>query len=159
MDYLDLLADPAYRHMLLNHVPVIGLAVALLVLATGLALQQRTSIYLGLVLIMLTTAVSLPVARFGDAAYPAIYDTLDGHGRAWLDHHTEIAEAWLPLLMANAALALLGLCLGVFKRQFLIPVSLVVLLVAIGSLLAASNIARSGGQIQHPEFRLQATPD
>ena len=34
---LELLADPAYRHVLLNHLPVTGLAVSFVVLASGAA--------------------------------------------------------------------------------------------------------------------------
>ena len=49
-----------------------------------------------------TAGAAWPVAQYGDAAYPAIYDGLDGHGRAWLDHHAEVAETWLPLLYATA---------------------------------------------------------
>ena len=158
MDYLDLLADPAYRHMLLNHVPVVGLAVALVALAAGLVLRQRVAIFIGLALVMLTSGMAFPIAQFGDAAYPAIYDTLNGHGRAWLDHHAEVAETWLPLLLGNAALALLAIGLGTQKKQLLNPAAILVLLMTVGSLVAVSSIARSGGQIQHPEFRLQATP-
>jgi hypothetical protein len=159
VDYLDLLADPAYRHMLLNHIPIVGLALAIVALATGLLMRERVAIFIGLALVMLTTGMALPISRFGDAAYPAIYDTLNGHGRAWLDHHAEVAETWLPLLLANAAFALLAIALGTLKKQLLIPMGILVLLLGLGSLAGASSIARSGGQIQHPEFRLQATPD
>lgn len=158
MDYLDLLADPAYRHMLLNHIPIVGLAVALVALAAGLLMRERVTIFIGLALVLVTTGMALPISRFGDAAYPTIYDTLNGHGRAWLDHHAEVAETWLPLLLANAALALLAMGLGTLKRNLLIPTAILVFIVALGSLAGASSIARSGGQIQHPEFRLQSTP-
>ncbi|MBK6512508.1 MAG: hypothetical protein IPG06_25725 [Haliea sp.] len=78
------LGDPAYRHVLLNHVPIIGLFVAFLVLSTGPVLRQTAVLFIGLVLVALTAGASIPVANYGDAAYPVIYDRLDGAGQKWL---------------------------------------------------------------------------
>jgi hypothetical protein len=155
---LDLLQDPAYRHMLLNHVPIIGLFTAFVVLAAGLAVRQSALMYTGLVLIALTAGASLPVARYGDAAYPAIYDTLDGHGRQWLDYHAELAETWLPLLYANAILAAAALLLVIARPTLLRWACVVVALVTLAGIVGASVVARSGGKIQHPEFRLTDPP-
>lgn len=159
MDVIDLLGDPAYRHILLNHLPIVGLAVSLLALLAGVVLRQHAITLLGLVLVALTAGSSLPVARFGDAAYPDIYDILDGHGRAWLDHHVDVAETWLPLLYANAVLAIVALVLGAVKRDLLLPSALLVVLVGAGALVSAGAIGSSGGRVQHPEFRLQDLPD
>lgn len=158
MDMLDLLQDPAYRHMLLNHVPIIGLFMAFVVLAAGLATQQTALLFTGLALVALTAGASLPVARYGDAAYPAIYDTLDGHGRDWLDYHAEIAETWLPLLYANAVLALVALVVCSARRRLLVWACTLVALVTLAGLAGASVVAWTGGKIQHPEFRLTDPP-
>ncbi len=158
MDFLDLLTDPAYRHVLFNHVPVVGLAVALLVLACGLVIRERATTLLGLALVALTAGASIPVVNFGDAAYPEIYDTLDGYGRAWLDHHAEVADAWAPLLYATAGLALAGFAAGVLRRALLAPAAALVLVIALGALGAAALIASSGGKVKHPEFRIETLP-
>lgn len=158
MDMLDLLQDPAYRHMLLNHIPIIGLFMALVVLVTGLVVRQTALQLTGLVLAALTAGASLPVANYGDAAYPAIYDTLDGHGRGWLDYHAELAETWLPLFYANAALAVIALVLGIVRPRLLRWASLLVALITLAGIVGASIVARSGGKIQHPEFRLSDPP-
>jgi len=158
VDLLDLLQAPAYRHMLLNHVPIIGLFMAWLVLATGLATRQASLLLTGLALIALTAGMSLPVARYGDAAYPAVYDTLDGSGQKWLDYHAELAETWLPLLYANAALALVALVLCIARPRLRQWVCVVVALVTLAGIGAAVAVARAGGKIQHPEFRLSDPP-
>ena len=155
---IDLLQDPAYRHMLLNHVPIIGLFMAFVVLATGLVLRQTALLFTGLALVTLTAGASFPVARYGDAAYPAIYDTLDGYGRDWLDYHAELAETWLPLLYANAGLALAALVLSIARPRLLVWTSVVVALVTIAAIVGAGVVAHSGGKIQHPEFRLTDPP-
>ena len=155
---LELLRDPAYRHVLLNHVPIIGLFMAFVVLSAGLATRQASLLFTGLALVALTAGTSLPVARFGDAAYPAIYDTLDSYGRDWLDYHAELAEAWLPLLYANAVLALLALIACALRPRLLRCACAVVALVTLAGLVGAGVVARSGGKIQHPEFRLGNPP-
>ena len=158
MDIIDLLQDPAYRHMLLNHVPIIGLFMALLVLGAGLAVRNAALMFTGLALVALTAGSSFLVARYGDAAYPAIYDTLDGHGRDWLDYHAELAETWLPLLYADAILAVLALVTCVLRPRLLSGASLVMALFTIAAIAGASVVAHSGGKIQHPEFRLGDPP-
>jgi len=158
MDMMDLLQDPAYRHMLLNHIPIIGLFMALVVLVTGLVARQTSLLFTGLVLVALTAGASLPVASYGDAAYPAIYDTLDGYGRNWLDYHAEVAESWLPLLYVNATLAVIAIVVGVVRPRLLQWASLLVALITLAGIGGASVVARSGGKIQHPEFRLSDPP-
>lgn len=158
MDWIDLLGNPAYRHMLLNHIPVVGLFMAFVVLATGLVTRQTALLFTGLVLVALTAGTSLPVANYGDSAYPEIFDGLDGHGRGWLDYHAELAECWLPLLYANAALALIALMLGALRPRLLLWSSLLIACVTLVSIGGASIVASAGGKIQHPEFRLSDPP-
>ena len=158
MDWLDLLADPAYRHMLLNHVPIIGLAMALLVLLIGLVLRQLPMQVTGLVLVAVTAGAAWPVAQFGDAAYPAIYDGLDGHGRAWLDHHAEVAETWLPVMYATCLAAVAVLVAGVVNKAVMAWGCILVLVMGCASFTGAAIVAKAGGQIKHPEFRLTDPP-
>jgi hypothetical protein len=158
MDLMDLLQDPAYRHMLLNHIPIIGLCMALVVLLAGLVLRQTALLITGLVLVALTAGTSLPVATYGDAAYPEVFDRLDGHGRAWLDYHAKVAETWLPLLYANAALAVIAIMVVAVRPGQGYWVSLLVAMLTLASIGGASIVASAGGKIQHPEFRISDPP-
>ncbi len=154
----ELLEDPAYRHILLNHLPVTGLAVALVVLAIGAALRQTAMLRVGLVLVALTAGASVLVSLSGDDAYPAVFEVLDGDGRAWLDYHTHLADTWLPVLYANAASAVIALGIGRARQQLFLPAALVVTLLTLVGIGAAGWIAEAGGKIKHPEFRLDDPP-
>lgn len=158
MDFIDLLNEPAYRHLLLNHVPIVGLFVAFVVLIAGLAVRQSALLFTGLVLVALTAGATIPVASYGDAAYPAIYDALDGDGRKWLDYHAELAETWVPVLIANAALAVIAVVAGVLRHRLLLWAALLVALVTVAGIAGTTLVASAGGKIQHPEFRLSDPP-
>ena len=156
---MELLHDPAYRHVLFNHVPTIGLIVAFAVLVVGVALRQTGMLCLGLVLVAVTAGSSIPVGVFGEDAYPAVFDELDGDGRAWLDYHTHLADTWLPILYVNAALALMALGIAVFRRSALLPAALLVTVVTVVGIGVAGWIGKAGGKIKHPEFRLEDPPE
>ncbi len=154
----ELLEDPAYRHILLNHLPITGLAISTVVLAIGALLREVAMLRLGFVLVAVTAGSSVLVEMSGDDAYPAVFDVLDGDGRAWLDYHTHLADTWLPILYANAVLALIAVGVGRARRPLLIPAAGVVLLLTLGGIAIGGWIAEAGGKIKHPEFRLDDPP-
>ena len=158
MDYFDLLGEPAYRHMLLNHIPIIGLSLALAVLLFGLLARQAALQFTGLVLVAVCAGASIPVSHYGDAAYPTVYDSLDRQGRGWLDYHAELADSWMPALYAATALAVIAIAAGMARRPLLPWAGLLVALVTLAGIVGAGTVARAGGQIQHPEFRLSDPP-
>jgi hypothetical protein len=156
---LELLEDPAYRHVLLNHLPIVGLAIAWLVLSWALVERRWSSTVFGLSLVALLSGSAIGVMSAGDAAYPDVFDSLDGPGREWLDYHTYLADRWGWLLYANAALAALAIVAGFVRARLRVIVGVLVLATTTVGLLAAAIIAEAGGKIRHPEFRLSDPPD
>ena len=155
---LELLEEPAYRHVLANHLPVTGLVVAWVVLVVAVAQRHRPTLFAALGLVALMAGSALPVVAAGEDAYPFVYDTLDGDGRAWLDHHAHLADTWAPILYANAALSLAAIGAGAWRAKLLRGLALGVALVTLGGLGAACVISEAGGKIAHPEFRLSEPP-
>lgn len=156
--WLELAGNPAYRHVLLNHLPITGLAFAAVVLAWGLFEDRWLSIVFGLALCLVTSASALLVMQSGDAAYPLLFEHLDGHGQAWLDHHVFLAERWGRLLPANAVLAAIALALGARRLAWRRRLGFAVLMTTLLSLAAATLIAETGGKIRHDEFRIANPP-
>ena len=154
----ELLEDPAYRHILSNHLPVTGLAFAWVVLVWGTVEGRWRSVCFGLSLVLMTSASAVFVMETGDDAYPAVYDMLDGTGRAWLDHHTLLADQWGRVLIANGVIAAAAIGLGGWRESWRRPVAIGVLATTLASLFAAVAIAEAGGKIRHPEFRFSDPP-
>ncbi len=155
---IELMQEPAYLHLLLNHIPVIGLGMSLLVLLFGLALRQRLVLYFGLVLTAVTAGIALPVTLAGDAAYPEIFDGLGEESRDWLDYHAHLAEQWLPLIYGTAVLAVCVMLAGLYRSAWLYPGALLVSLLSLGSVTGAVLISEAGGKVKHPEFRWRDAP-
>lgn len=155
---LELLEDPAYRHVLLNHLPLTGLGFAWLVLAWGTIEGRWRSILFGLVLVLLTSLSALLVMNSGDDAYPFVFDTLDGVSRDWLDHHTHLADRWGRVLPLNGVVAALAIGLGLWRAESQRAIALGVLATTLASLVAAALIAEAGGKVRHAEFRLSEPP-
>ena len=156
---LELFEDPAYRHVLVNHLPVTGLAFAWLVLLFATIENRWRSISFGFALVLITSASAIIVMNSGDDAYPFIYDMLDGVGRAWLDHHTRIADDWGRLLIGNAVLAAAAIGLGAWRASWQRRLAIALLASTLVSLSAAVFIAEAGGKIRHSEFRLSDPPE
>lgn len=155
---LELLEDPAYRHVLLNHLPVTGLAVAWIVLLCGTIEGRGRSIRFGLALVLVMSAAGTVAIQVGDEAYPFVFDLLDGTGRAWLDHHTELADRWGILVTLNAIAAAAAFGVGVWRESLQRLTGIIVLVTTIASLVSVGVIAEAGGKIRHSEFRLTDPP-
>lgn len=150
--------DPAHRHLLLNHVPIVGLAFAGAVLVWAVVEDRWRSIAFGLVLCLLASASSLAVLESGDAAYPRLFDELDGHGQGWLDHHAWLAERWGRMLPANAVLAGVALVVAARRVAWRRRVGILVCVTSLASLVGAGIVAEAGGKIRHAELRSSNPP-
>ncbi|MEO2167098.1 MAG: DUF1588 domain-containing protein [bacterium] len=145
----QLLEDPAYRHLVLNHLPVTGLFIAWIVVTTGAVAGQRTASLLGCLLVLAMAGSSLVVAQAGDQAYTVIYETLDGPGKEHLDEHADLAGDWVWLLVATAASAGIAFVTGMLRPELTRRASAAVALCTLASLAGAFVIADAGGRIRH----------
>ncbi len=150
--------QPEYVHVLLNHFPLAGLAVAVLFLAGAVVLNSRPALFLGLALVSLMALSAWPVSVFGERAYDRVLSMSDADGEGWLKYHAQLAHHWVFLYYVAGAAALTAMLAG-WKRPALLRVaSLAVVIVALGALAAGAVIAEYGGRIRHREFRYGPPP-
>lgn len=155
---------PEHLHVAINHIPLVGLAVALLPLLIGLVGRRKESLFIGL-LLTLICAGSIPVVMWsGEEAEHEWLHTdaashLNAEGHEWAEIHEDRAELGSKTIYVTAGLALLSLigmaigkCKGKLKKTTL-GLSILTTLACAASVVAAAWIADSGGKISHPEFR------
>jgi len=152
------LSQPEYLHILLNHLPIVGLAVATLVTAAALALRNRGAVVLGLVLLALLSASAWPVMKTGEGARDRIRPILDDDSKHALRRHMDLAEDWVMVFYTTAGVAVVALLAAWKKPKWMWPPAVLAVLLACASLIAVTAIAEAGGRIRHPEFRPGGAP-
>ncbi len=152
-DLLTQLQDPAYQHVLLNHLPVIGLLAGTVALIIALLMRQRAAQIPALVVILLTAASIYPVVLAGEAAYRPIRTIADAQGADWLDEHMDRADRYSGAYYGLAAIALITLVVPIRWPRSAGPLGFITLLAAGTCLTAGAYIAEAGGRVRHPEFR------
>ena len=159
MAIASLLDRPEYVHVLINHLPLIGLLVGMVSLGCAIGLKNRGAIFLGLALVALLSLSACVVSYFGEEGYDRVLSMADENGQAFLRYHQHLADRWIFLFYVCAAVALMGIVFGWKWPRWLTPISILTLLLGAGALAAGILIARSGGEIRHREFRSGPPPE
>jgi len=139
--------------VLLNHVPITGLAIAVLGLAIALFSRGRRAILCALTMIAVCSAAAWPVYLTGKASYRTIRKVADDRGTDWLDEHMERADSWTIVYAGVFLFAVAGVLVPIRWKKLQAPFAIATLVVAIGGLAAGAYIAEAGGKVRHPEFR------
>ena len=147
------LRQSEWVHVLLNPLPVYGLAVALLALIIALAARSRSARAVSLILIFVCAISAWPVFETGESAYDPVLSMSDEAGQAWLQAHKARAEKLIYLFYAVAVLALAAVFAGSGWPKLSLVSALLVLVLGLTTLGAGAYIGYAGGRIRHREFR------
>jgi len=149
-----------HLHLMINHVPVLGSILALLLLTWALVTRRRDFIRLSLFVTLLAGLSVYPAFFTGDEADEQLED-VQGFDHDVVEEHEEAADWALWILLGTGAVAALGLWASRKDREVPRWAGTAVI---VGLLFSASAIARTawlGGEIRHPETTgpLWAPPD
>ena len=152
------LRQPEYLHVLLNPIPVYGLAIALFGLIAATYLRSRGGQLTALVLIFACSISVWAVVRQGDLAYNPVLSMADEDGQAWLKAHEHRADDLVFLYYSLAALSAAAIFVPKKWPRTARPLVFATMLLAMVSLGAGTYIAYAGGKIRHREFRNMPPP-
>jgi uncharacterized membrane protein len=147
------LADLAHFHLLLNHVPTVGMVAALGVLLLALIRSNDHLRHVSFELFFVIALLTLPAYLTGVAAQQAIAGGADVSEERIVMHHDAALLGFLLMQLTGFA-AWLGLWQF---RRYSRPegwTSAAVLLLAIETVTMMGLAANLGGEIRHPEIRL-----
>jgi hypothetical protein len=142
----------AHVHLLINHIPVLGLIGGVLLLGYAIVRKSGEVKMLSFVLFAFIAVATIGVFVAGDEAQDEVRN-LPGVTEGYIGRHEEAAEPTLLIIEALGLLSLVGLVL--LRRKGAIPRWLVFLVfgTALVASLAAGFTAYLGGQIRHTEIR------
>lgn len=141
----------AHLHLALNHVPVIGIPVALAFLIYGLYGKNQSSIRFALIVLVGLAAMVIPVYLTGEPAEELV-ENLPGVAESFIEAHEDAAmfSLYLTLITGVAAAAALMLQKDPNKSRLINFGVLGVAILAVVSLVYTANL---GGKVRHTELR------
>ncbi len=143
--------NAAHIHLLLNHFPVVGVLLGVLLTGWGMLGKHDGCTRAGLLLFLLSGVLVIPVYLTGEPAEEVV-EKLAGVSEQMIEQHEESA------LFTLAGLVTLGAVSGVLlflRRRRPIPERWVAAALFLSAAVAAVSIwtANLGGKIHHPEAR------
>lgn len=142
----------AHLHLIINHLPILGIPFATVFLAHGLWKGNSESQKFSLLMLVLISLLVLPVYFTGDPAEHQI-EELPGVLESFIHMHEEAAEVSLVLTLLAGASALVSLW-ALMKRKLwtrkVMMATFALSVIAAGSLGYTGNL---GGKVRHTEVR------
>src|SRR5207248_7792996 len=147
------LRQPEYIHVLINPLPVYGLAMAVLGLVIAFFLRSRPAQIATLIIVLIAAASAWPVYEFGQQAKDRVQSMEHEVRDAWLEEHQDRAEDLIWIFYALAVLSAIALFAPVKWPRSATPLVIAVIVLGFVTLGAGGYIAYAGGKIRHREFR------
>jgi hypothetical protein len=144
--------NSAHLHLILNHIPVLGMGFGLALLGWALLRKSELLKETSLGFIVIIAMLAIPTYLTGEPAEELV-ENLPGVDKPSIERHEEAAQlAFVSVLIVGAA-ALIGLIF--FRRSKSIPdwFSIVVLGLSAIVFVLMARTANLGGPIRHPEIR------
>lgn len=142
----------AHLHLLLNHIPVLGTAFALALLAWGVVRRNESLQRTALGACVIVALLALPVYFTGEPAEGMVKNAVGVSDQA-IDAHEEAALVSLIGVKLLGVIALGGLYVSRGKRSLSAKVTRTALLVSLATAALMARTANLGGQIRHVEIR------
>ena len=147
----------AYLHLVMNHIPVVGMPLSFLLLLMGILRKSKELTQAGFAAIMLMALITIPVFKTGGPAAHVVRD-YPGIVRAQIHEHAEAADYAFSAVSIVGVGALIAFVL--LWRSGSIPswLGIVILFGAFVTSVIMGRVAHLGGLIRHPEIVSGAQP-
>jgi len=144
--------NDAHLHLIVNHFPIVGTAIGLLVLIFGYLIknQQVKATSLG---IFIFSALAAIAANYTGEGAEEVVEKIPGITKSLIHDHEETAELFFTLSLILGGAALISLFLQIKKMGLAKYGYILVVILAISSLVSANYVGISGGEIRHTEIR------
>jgi hypothetical protein len=150
--------QPEYVHVLINPLPIYGLAMGWIGLIIALFLRSRRAQIATLALVLISAASAWPAYEFGEEGYDRVLSMTDNDGHAWLDEHQRRAEQLIYFFYALAGLSAVAIAVPIKWPKTSTSLGLTTILLGVVVLGMSGYIAYAGGKIRHKEFRTEPPP-
>ena len=141
----------AYLHLAINHFPIIGTIIGLLLLIIGFVTKHKGVEVSGLGTLVFSAIMAVAAFLTGNPAEKVV-ENIPDVAKSLVSRHEDIASVGMYLLIPTGIFAALTLY-SIWKKEksvkFLVIITLILSLI---SSIAMVFVGRTGGQIRHSEF-------
>lgn len=147
--------NDAHLHLIVNHLPIVGLLIGILVLVAGFILKKQEVKLTALGIFVFSALASIAAFYTGEGAEEVV-ENLAGISETLIHTHEEYAESFFTLTLVLGGISLLGFVAELKKFKYANYLILLVLFLALADGVLATYVGTSGGEIRHTEIRSDA---
>lgn len=142
----------AHWHLVVNHLPIVGLLIGVLVLIAGLSLK-KIEVQLTALGIFIFSALAAIAAFYTGEGAEDVVENLAGISETLIHKHEEYAETFYMLTLVLGGLSLLAFVTTVRNWKYAKYLVILCLAIAVADGVLAKYVGTSGGEIRHTEIR------
>ncbi|MFZ6663527.1 hypothetical protein [Peijinzhouia sedimentorum] len=145
----------AHFHLLVNHLPIVGLLIGILILVVGLLLR-KTEVKLTALGVFIFSAITSILAFYTGESAEDVVENITGISGTLIHLHEEYAETFFIITLILGVLSLIVFFAQLKKFKYTQHLMFIILLLAITDGVIAKFVGTSGGEIRHTEIRNEA---
>jgi uncharacterized membrane protein len=150
--------NEAHLHLALNHLPIVIPIVGISVMVSGLLLTSEL-LKRAAYFIFIGGAITAFAAFSSGEGAEEIIEGLKDVEKPIIKLHEETAETFSMLMYVVGGISLIGVWINWKKKSFSKALSFITLAFAVTALLYGFQTGTTGGEIRHPEIRLEGWND
>ncbi|NEW78868.1 MAG: hypothetical protein GZ086_05470 [Gelidibacter sp.] len=147
--------NEAHLHLVVNHLPIVGILIGLLVLVTGFLLKKSEVKVTALGIFVFSALASIAAFYSGEGA-EEIVERIPGISETLINQHEEVAELFFTVILILGGISLVAMFLEIKKYKFAKFGFILVTLILLVAVVLAKNVGTTGGEIRHTEIRNDA---
>jgi uncharacterized membrane protein len=141
----------AQLHLLINHLPVFGAFLGMIVLAHGMWTKNGQTKIAAYNLFILS-AIGACIAYFTGEPAEEVVENIAGITESAIEQHEDFAIFALISFILLGVVSVFGLLITLKQSIFMRPVAVVILLISLVSFVLVARTGYLGGQIRHTEM-------
>ncbi len=144
--------DATHLHLILTHFPIVGTIIGIGILAYGQFSKNDEIKKVALVTFVLMAILTIPVFLTGEEAEETV-EHIVGVSEQLIENHEELAEKAIWLMGFLGILSLINFFAIIKNLSFAKTISIITLIVSLGTFGLFAKVGSTGGEIRHSEIR------
>jgi len=144
--------DATHLHLILTHFPIVGTIIGSGILAYGQISKNDDIKKVALATFVLMSLITIPVFLSGEAAEDTV-ENIIGVSEEVIENHEELAEKAIWVMGLLGTISVFTFFAIIKKLPFSKTISVITLIVSLGTFGLFAIVGSTGGEIRHSEIR------